>query len=116
MRSLRGAAPAVIIGRFNPIITGWSAYYRGVVSTQTFHTLDHYLWRLTYRWALRRHPNKPRTWVKARYFGLFHPSRQDRWVFGDRNSGAYLRRFSWTKIVRHQMVTDTASPDDPALT
>jgi Group II intron, maturase-specific domain len=59
MRSLRGAAPGVIIGRLNPIITGWAAYYRGVVSTQTFHTLDHYLWRLTYRWALRRHG--PRT-------------------------------------------------------
>jgi hypothetical protein len=73
MRSLRGAAPAVIIGRLNPIITGWAAYYRGVVSTQTFHTLDHYLWRLTYRWALRRHPNKPRKWIKARYFGPFHP-------------------------------------------
>jgi len=33
-----------------------------------------------------------------------------------RCSGAYLHRFSWTKIVRHQMVTGTASPDDPALT
>jgi RNA-directed DNA polymerase len=116
MRSLRGAAPAVIIGRLNPIITGWAAYYRGVVSTQTFHTLDHYLWRLTYRWALRRHPNEPRKWVTARYFGPFHPSRQDKWVFGDRDNGAYLRRFSWTKILRHQMVTGTASPDDPALT
>ncbi|MGH3809119.1 MAG: group II intron maturase-specific domain-containing protein [Pseudonocardiaceae bacterium] len=61
MRSLRGAAPTVIIGRLNPIITGWAAYYRGMVSSQTFHTLDHYLWQLTYRWALRKHPNKPRT-------------------------------------------------------
>jgi RNA-directed DNA polymerase len=100
MRSFRGAAPGVIIGRLNPIITGWAAYYRGVVSTQTFHTLDHYLWRLTYRWALRPHPTKPRTWVTARYVGLFHPSRQDRWIFGDHTSGAYLRKFSWTKILR----------------
>ena len=53
--------------------------------------------------------------MKARYFGPF-PSRQDKWVFGDRDNGVYLRRFSWTKIVRHQMVTGTASPDDPALT
>ena len=29
--------------------------------------------------------------------------------------GAYLLRFSWTKIVRHQLVPGTASPDDPAL-
>ena len=29
---------------------------------------------------------------------------------------AYLLKFSWTNIVRHQMVNGTASPDDPALT
>jgi RNA-directed DNA polymerase len=107
MRSLRGAAPGVIIGRLNPIITGWAAYYRGVVSSQTFDALDDYLWRLTYRWALRRHPNKPRKWIKARYFGRFHPTRQDNWVFADRSSGAHLHRFSWTRIVRHQLVTGT---------
>ena len=33
----------------------------------------------------------------------------------DRDSGAYLHRFAWTKIVRHQMVRGTSSPDDPAL-
>ena len=42
-------------------------------------------------------------------------SRQDRWVFGDRDSGIYLRQFVWTKIVRHRLVMGTASPDDPAL-
>jgi RNA-directed DNA polymerase len=30
--------------------------------------------------------------------------------------GAYLHKFAWTSIVRHQMVTGTASPDDPTLT
>ena len=52
----------------------------------------------------------------ARYFGKFNRSRQDRWVFGDRASGAYLHRFAWTGIVRHQIVRYRASPDDPALT
>jgi RNA-directed DNA polymerase len=37
-------------------------------------------------------------------------------VFGDRPSGAYLHKFSWTNIVRHQIVIGAASPDDPALT
>ena len=62
------------------------------------------------------HPNKPKHWVIARYFGRFNRSRQDRWVFGDRESGVYLRKFAWTKIVRHRMVAGRASPDDPALT
>ena len=46
---------------------------------------------------------------------MFNKSRQDRWVFGDRQSGAYMHKFSWTKIRRHQIVMGTASPDDPAL-
>jgi RNA-directed DNA polymerase len=76
--------------------------------------LDNHLWRLTLKWAKHSHPNKSTHWVVARYFGQFNHARQDRWVFGDRDSGAYLVKFAWTKIVRHQMVTGHASPDDPA--
>jgi putative transposase len=36
-------------------------------------------------------------------------------VFGDRISGSYLPKFSWTKIGRHVQVKGAASPDDPAL-
>ena len=105
-----------MIRRLNPIIRGWAAYYRTEVSSRTFEALDQYLWQLTYKWALISHRNKSRPWVFARYFGMFNRSRQDRWVFGDRASGAYLHRFAWTGIVRHQIVPGTASPDDPALT
>src|SRR6266545_4384749 len=82
---------------------------------QTFHKLDGYGWTLLYRWALFRHPDKPKRWVIDRYFGQFHPTRHDRWVFGNRDSGAYLHRFAWTPIVRHDLVKGAASPDDPAL-
>jgi hypothetical protein len=37
-------------------------------------------------------------------------------VFGDRESGAYLLKFAWTKITRHTLVKGWASPDDPVLT
>ena len=46
----------------------------------------------------------------TRYFGRFNPTRQDRWVFGDRDTGAYLRQFAWTKIVRHTMVIGAGVP------
>jgi RNA-directed DNA polymerase len=36
-------------------------------------------------------------------------------VFGDRQSGAYLHKFSWTRILRHRIVRHRASPDDPGL-
>ena len=74
------------------------------------------MWKLIYKWATYSHPKKSRCWVVSRYFGRFNRSRRDRWVFGDRASGAYLLKFAWTRIVRHQMVKGAASPDDPALT
>jgi RNA-directed DNA polymerase len=115
LRSLRGSNAQTAIKRLNPIIRGWAAYYRTQVSAEIFGKLDHYLWRLTYKWAIFSHANKPASWVFARYFGKFNKARQDRWVFGDRASGAFMHRFAWTNIVRHQTVRRGASPDDPAL-
>jgi RNA-directed DNA polymerase len=115
LRSLRGTNAQAVIKRLNPIIRGWAAYYRTQVSSEIFNSLDHYLWRLTYKWARYSHQNKPKRWVTTRYYGMFNKSRQDRWVFGDRQSGAYLHKFGWTKILRHQMVMGAASPDDPVL-
>ena len=116
MLSLRGANVEAVLIKLNPIIRGWAAYYRHAVSSRVFNDLDDYMWKLTYKWAKHAHPHKPRKWVVARYFGRFNSSRQDRWVFGDRQSGAFLLKFSWTKIVRHVLVKGWASPDDPALT
>ncbi|MCM3886522.1 group II intron reverse transcriptase/maturase [Frankia sp. R82] len=116
MKALRGANAAAVIRRLNPIIRGWAAYYRGVVSSRTFHGLDAYMWKLVYKWAVHTHPNKSKRWITARYFGMFNKSRRDRWVFGDRESGHYLTKFSWTRIVRHHLVKGNASVDDPTLT
>jgi RNA-directed DNA polymerase len=115
LRSLHGSNAPAVLKRLNPIIRGWAAYYRTQVSADAFGKLDHYLWKLTFKWATRSHPNKPSYWVFARYFGMFNKARQDRWVFGDRVSGSYLHRFAWTNIVRHQIIKHAASPDDPEL-
>ena len=114
--ALRGANADALIARLNPIITGWAAYYRIGVSKRAYSALDAHLWRLAWKWANFSHPNKPRRWIITRHFGMFNPARQDKWVFGSRETGFYLRKFAWTKIVRHRMVAGRASPDDPALT
>jgi len=114
-RNLRGANAMAVIVRLSPVIRGWAAYYRSVVSAEVFHALDHYVFRLTYKWATFRHPNKPKRWIVGQYFGKFSKFRDDHWVFGDRDSGGYLVKFSWTSIDRHVMVKGRASPDDPAL-
>ncbi len=114
-RTLRGGNAMAIIARLNPVIRGWTAYYRPVVSSEIFSALDSYTWSLLYKWARWRHPNKPVRWVVTRYFGKFSKFRNDHWVFGDRDSSAHLVKFSWTRIERHIPVKGAASPDDPAL-
>lgn len=116
VKALRGADADAVIGRLNPIIRGWATYYRIGVSKIAYSDLDAYMWSLVYKWAKYSHPNKSKHWITAKYFGKFNPARSDMWVFGSRKSGYYLRKFSWTKIVRHRMVAGWASPDDPALT
>ena len=115
MKALRGHNAQQVLIRLNPIIRGWSACYRHCVSSRVFDALDDHMWKLTCKWATWTHPHKGKRWVVRRYFGRFVPSRRDRWVFGDRDSGAYLLKFAWTKITRHTLVKGWASPDDPAL-
>ena len=87
-----------VIARLNPIIRGWAAYYRGVVSSKVFSAPgpSHVEAHLQVG-HMAAHPNKPKRWIVDRYFGKFNKFRNDRWVFGDRDSGAYLVKFSWTR-------------------
>ena len=116
MKALRGHNAQMVLIRLNPVIRGWSAYYRHCVSARVFNELDNHVWKLTYKWANWTHPHKGKRWIVGKYFGAFNSSKRDRWVFGDRESGAYLLKFAWTKITRHTLVKGWASPDDPALT
>jgi RNA-directed DNA polymerase len=114
MRALRGGNAAMVLATINPITRGWANYYRGAASSRVYASLDRYMWQLTYKWACHRHSHKPKIWITSRYFGRYNKSRQDHWVFGDRDSGAYMPKLAWTKIVRHPLVRGRASPDDPA--
>jgi RNA-directed DNA polymerase len=116
MRGLRGSNEKAVIAKLNPIIRGWAAYYRGVVAAEAFKAIDIHMWKLTYKWACFRHPKKSKHWVSGRYFGKYNKFRNDYWVFGDRDSGTFLVKSSWTPIVRHTLVKGAASPDDPTLT
>src|SRR5213078_3039976 len=49
MKALRGANAKAVLQRLNPIIRGWSAYYRTVLSSRVFARLDQFMWTLTYK-------------------------------------------------------------------
>src|SRR5882762_2159242 len=54
-------------------------------------------------------------WQRRKYWGRFNLDRQDFSTFGDKQTGAYLLKFSWFPVVRHTLVKGRASPDDPRL-
>jgi RNA-directed DNA polymerase len=113
--ALRGQSAHVVISRLNPIIRGWANYFRNAVSKRVFNSLDNWMWRRCIRYARHTHPRKGWAWLVRRYFGRFNRGRNDRWVFGDKNTGKYLLKFAWTPIRRHVQVRGTSSPDDPQL-
>lgn len=98
----------LVIQRLNPVIRGWATYYRHVVSKQIFDDIDSAIWRLTWNWATRRHPQKSRAWVKDRYYA--YRGGLD-WVFTD--GSATLFRMRTLPIQRHVKIRRDANPYDP---
>ncbi len=88
LKRLAAAPQWQVVEVLNPVIRGWAHYHHHVVSSAVFSALDSWLWKALWRWALRRHPHKRRSWVKARYFGRWN--NRD-WVFIDRQHPGHAR-------------------------
>ncbi len=112
----KGKSIDAVIKKLNPIIRGQANYFRTAVSSKIFNSLDHWLYEKQKMYAKRTHRNKSDSWRKAKYWGNLNLDRPfDRWVFGNKQTGAYLLKFSWFKIERHILVRGKSSPDDPKL-
>lgn len=114
-RVCRGLSVAALLSALNPLIRGWTGYYRAVVSKAIFSKLDSWMFRRAIRYVSHRHPTKPWKWRRNRYWGPLKSGSESRWVFGDKLTGAYLLQLSWVPIVRHVLVQGRSSPDDPSL-
>ncbi len=113
-----GMSAADLIDQLNPKIRGWANYHRHVVSKRTFSHVDHSIFHSLSRWARRRHPKKPSTWLKEKYY---ERNRGDNWCFfGERcdDEGqprkVWLYRAKSTPIKRHIKVKGEANPYDAA--
>jgi group II intron reverse transcriptase/maturase len=103
--SLKNASVDAVINKLNPIIRGFSNYYRYYNSTERMNGLDNLIFEKLLRWAKRRHPNKGMKWVANKYF-LAH-SNQQKWQFS--NDNLILRNHTNTKIERYIQVKGRVS-------
>lgn len=106
-----------LILQLNPKIRGWANYHRYVRSSAAFVRVDHAIFQMLWRWAVRRHPNKGRVWIRRRYFQTWG---DNHWAFTGEVSGeggrrtVRLVRASRTCICRYVKVRNHANPYDPA--
>jgi RNA-directed DNA polymerase len=105
VRRMSSSSQKELIKVLNPIIRGWSNYYRTVTGKVVFQKLDHVLFRVLWRWARRRHPNKGAHWIRRRYW------RTPGWTFGC-PKGPTLLKHTATPIQRHVKVQGSRSPFD----
>jgi RNA-directed DNA polymerase len=112
----RTAPQSALISRLNPIIRGWSNYYSGVVSTDTFNKLDHTVWQMLRAWTVSRCSkasyDKLRNYFRQGTVRLSNgQERQETWMF-QTPDGLRLYKHNWTPIVRHTLVRPDATPYD----
>jgi len=84
MKANAQATTGNLIGQLNPVIRGWANYHRHVSSKQTFTKVDNAIFFALWQWAKRRHPKKPRRWIKDAYF---HAVGGRNWVFRGKRLG-----------------------------
>jgi RNA-directed DNA polymerase len=103
-----------LIDQLNPIIHGWSLYYRTVVSRKSFEACDHHMVHLLWRWATKRHSKKSARWKKRRYWRTIEGNT---WTFAtaDETKPRTLRWHVTTAIKRHVKIKGNASPYDGNL-
>jgi RNA-directed DNA polymerase len=111
-------APEAVISHLNPILRGWSNYYKHGASKRVFGFVDSEIWKMLWKWSLKRHSNQGKRWVARKYF-LGLPG--SKWTFkataSDRQGGRKtitLYRLSSVMIQRHVKVKGRSSPDDPS--
>ncbi|PAU51985.1 group II intron reverse transcriptase/maturase [Pseudomonas sp. PIC25] len=115
----KAATQANLILTLNPVIRGWAMYHRHVVAAKRFAWIDHRIWQVLWRWAVRRHPMKSAHWVKQRYFRTVG---QRHWVFASKEKTRGMNQPVWlfaaasVPIVRHIKIRSAANPFDPAWT
>lgn len=115
LKSNRAVKQEEILMMLNPILTGWSMYYRYCAASETFRKTDAKIHDMIWRWCRRRHSNKCLGWIKNRYF---HRVNNRDWCFGiakkteKGNTHFLLTKLFDTKIVKYPQIKGDANPYD----
>ena len=103
-----------LIGALNPKIRGWANYHRHIVAGRVFGKMDNCIYKQLWRWMIRRHPRKRKSWLVRKYWTDGNP-----WRFsaaGKKKDGS-VRKYELIRapsigIERHVKIRGDANPFD----
>jgi RNA-directed DNA polymerase len=117
IRKSKSLSQEVLIGKLNPIITGWYNYNKTICAKREFSKQDYLLWKNLWSWAKRKHSNKSNRWTYDKYWKVETEWDEKNHKFKQRlrftNGKSYiLKKHTDVEIVRHTKVKGEASPYD----
>ncbi len=65
---------AAVLYAVNPVLRGWTTYFRPGVSSATFGYLDHFTWWRVVCWLRRKHPRSTWKQIRRRYLPGWRPT------------------------------------------
>ncbi|MCC6226430.1 MAG: group II intron reverse transcriptase/maturase [Microthrixaceae bacterium] len=70
-----------LLRRLNPVLRGWTNYFRHGVSKATFGYLRAYTWARVVNWLRRKHPRANWKWLRRRYLPGWWPTEGETTLF-----------------------------------
>ena len=65
---------ANLLQRLNPVLRGWTNYFRHGVSARTFSYLNAFSWRRVVNWLRRKHPRASWRWLRRHHLPRWRPT------------------------------------------
>ncbi|XKM14604.1 group II intron reverse transcriptase/maturase [Orbaceae bacterium ac157xtp] len=93
--TMKMAKQDLLIAKLNPMLRGWANYHRSIVAKETFGKVDHLVWQAIWKWCCRRHSNRRKRFVKAKYFTR---TQSRDWIFGTHTKNRHGEKI-WTELL-----------------
>jgi RNA-directed DNA polymerase len=104
---------ADLLQRLNPLLRGWCAYFRHVVSKRTFGYIDHFaFWRVV-GWIRKRHPGIAWRTLRRRYLPGWEIRADGIELYRPRKRPVSRYRYRGSRIPTPWTSTDTGSAASP---
>ncbi len=82
-----------LLRRLNPVLRGWTNYFRHGVSKATFGYLRAYVWHRVVGWLRRKHPHANWKWLRRRYLPGWWPTEDETALFDPGAVGISYARY-----------------------